>query len=290
MRAIWKGHIRFSLVSIPIRIYTAIDSQQTIHFNQICKETNSPIKYEKKCKKTGRVVKAEEIVKGYQYEPDQYVILEPEDFEKVKLKSTKIIEIEGFVDMTEVHPSLYDTPYFAGPDGEIAVKTYELLRKTLKETGKCGIGRVVLRDREQVMMMAPQGNGLLLYKLRFPREVRSIDDVPQLEEMEVDKDQLKLAKTLVDSLATSFGKIDFTDRYHDALKEMIWAKIDGKEVITIEEEERPVVDIMSALKESIEAAKKQKKPMKKATGDEKKAATGAKKPAKTTRGKKKKTA
>jgi len=277
MRAIWKGHIRFSLVTIPIRIYNAIDTGHSVRFNQINKNTMNPIKYEKKDKSTGEVVQNEDIVKGYQYEPDQYVILNPEDFEKVKLKSTRIIEIEGFVDKSEVHPALFDAPYFAGPDGEIAAQAYGLLCKTLKDTGKLGIGRVVLRERESAMLMAPEKNGILLYKLRYPDEVRSIEDVPQIKEAEADPEQLKLAKTLVDNMTVSLDKIKLKDRYNEALKQMITSKIEGKEVVTYEEEEQPVVDIMTALKESIDQAKSEKKPMKKATGKKAKEKAATKK-------------
>lgn len=264
MKAIWKGHIRFSLVTIPVRIYNAIDTAQTIRFNQLNKKTNNPIKYEKKDKDTGEVVKAEDIVKGYQYEPGQYVIVEKEDFEKVRLKSTKVIEIEGFVDQTEVDPTLYSSPYYAGPDGEVANKAFSLLCETLEESGKLGIGRVVLRDRESMMLIAPQRPGILLYKLRFPDEIRAMDGVPDLEAVETNKDELKLAKTLVDSMSTTIKDIEMKDRYQGALKEIIDAKIDGKEVVTYEEEEKPVVDIMAALKASIDGAKEKKKPMKKA--------------------------
>jgi len=270
MRAIWKGHIRFSLVTIPVRIYNAIDTAQTIRFNQLNKNTYNPIKYKKVDKDTGEEVKNEDIVKGYQYEPGQYVIVEADDFEKVKLKSTRVIEIEGFVDASEVHSTLFDTPYFAGPDGEVAAKAYGLLCQALKESGKMGIGRVVLRDRESIMMMAPEKNGLLLYKLRYPEEVRKMDNIPDLEAIETDDEQLKLAHTLVDSMTTSLDKIKLKDRYHGALREMIEQKIEGKEIVVYEEEEKPVVDIMMALKESINQAKEQKKPMKKATGKAKK--------------------
>ncbi len=129
MRSIWKGHIRFSLVTIPIRIYNAVDTEETIRFNQLHKEDNGPVGYEKKCKKCGKALTAEEIVKGYQFEPEQYVIVSPEDLAKIKLKSTKVIEIEGFIDASEVHPSLYESPYFAGPDGPVAAKTYSLLTR-----------------------------------------------------------------------------------------------------------------------------------------------------------------
>lgn len=268
MRAIWKGHIRFSLVTIPVRIYSAIETSEVIRFNQLHKEDYGRIGYDKKCKKCNESVSSGEIVKGYEYEPDQYVLITDEDFGKLRLKSTRIIEIEGFVDQSEVHPTLFDAPYFAGPDGPVAAKAYGLLTATLRDSGKMGIGRVVLRDRESVMMLAPQGDGLLLYKLRYPDEVRKVDDVPQLDEVTVDTDQLKLAQTLVDSMTVSFGDLQLEDRYKDALRELVVAKVEGKEVVTVEEEEQPVVDIMTALKQSIEQAKSAKKPMAKASGKE----------------------
>jgi DNA end-binding protein Ku len=275
MRAIWKGHIRFSLVTIPVRIYNAVDTDQTIRFNQLHKEDHGPIGYDKKCKKCNKVVTSEEIVKGYPYEPDRFVIVEKDDLDKLKLKSTKIIEIEGFIDAKEVHPTLYEAPYYAGPDGPVAVKAYALLAATLKETGKMGIGKVVLRDREDVVMIAPHENGICLYKLRSPKEVRSINEVPQLDTKGVDKKQLELAKNLVESMKTSLNKLDLTDKYNDALREMIEAKIEGKQIVTVEEEEKPIVDIMTALKQSIEQAKTQRKPMEKAKGEKKKAAVKA---------------
>ncbi len=283
MRSIWKGHIRFSLVTIPIRIYNAVDTAQTIRFNQLHKACNGQVGYDKKCKKCSKKVGNQDIVKGYQYEPEQYVIIEQEDLEKIKLKSTKVIEIEGFVDATEIHPTLYDAPYFAGPDGEVAAKVYTLFCETLKASGKMGVGRVVLRDREDVVMIGPERGGLILYKLRTPSEVRKMEDVPQLDGGTANPEELKLAQSLVDSLTTTLNKIDLKDRYQDALREMVQAKIEGKEVITVAEEPQPVVDIMTALKDSIDQAKKQREPMMRAKGVVKKAKTAKK----TVRGKKK---
>ena len=281
MRAIWKGHLRFSLVTIPIRVYNAIDSGQTISFNLLSKEGHNPVSYEKKDKVTGQTLRQEDIVKGYQYEPGQYVIIDDADFSKVKLKSTRVIDIEGFVKSSEVHPTLFDAPYFIGPDGEIAAKTYALLCKTLKESGKMGVGRVVLRDRETVVLLTPEQNGILLYKLRYPNEVRSIGEVPQLiENVKVDKAQIKMARMLVDSMSRQFVDIEMKDNYQDALRGMIQAKIDGKEIVTIAEEETPVVDIMTALKASIEKAKK---PMEKAKGKVAKEKKKAQKETKTRR-------
>lgn len=272
MRSIWKGHIRFSLVTIPIRIYNAVDTEETIRFQQLHKEDNGAVGYEKKCKKCGKTLTAEEIVKGYEFEPEQYVIVSAEDFSKIKLQSTKVIEIEGFIDASEVHPTLYEAPYLAGPDGAVAAKTYSLLSEALKASGKVGVGKVVLRDREETVMIAPQDGGIILYKLRQPNEVRKMADVPQIEQKDVSKDELKLSISLVESMASTLKEMDLTDRYRGALREMIEAKISGREVVTAPEVETPVIDIMTALKQSIEATKSKKKPMERAKGEKKPAA------------------
>lgn len=266
MRAIWKGHIRFSLVTIPIRMYSAIESGQTISFRQLHKEDNGPIGYQKVCKVCDEKVNTADIVKGYEYEPDQYVIIENEDLDKIKLKSTKVIDIEAFVNAEEVNPALFDSPYFAGPDGEVATKAYSLLCETLKNSNKLGIGKVVLRDRESIVLIAPSGPGLMMYKLRYPDELRNISEVPNIGHIETDPAQLKLAETLVESMAKPFDELALEDKYRSAVMEIVEAKVEGKEIVTLSEEEAPIVDIMTALQESINQAKAEKKPMKKATG------------------------
>jgi DNA end-binding protein Ku len=276
MRAIWNGHIRFSLVTIPVRLYSAIDTNETVSFNQLHKEDSGRVGYDKKCKKCGTSLAQQDIVKGYEYEPDKYVIIEQEDLNKVKIKSNKIIEIEGFVDSSEVHPTLYDTPYFIGPDGEVASQPYALLNKTLTESSKLAVGRIVIRDREDAVILSSLDNGIVMYKLRYPNEIRKMSEIPLTDGVTTNKEQLKLAKTLVDSMTTKLSEIDLSDRYQDAVKEMIKAKIEGKEIVTITEEVTPVVDMMKALKQSIEIAKKEKKPMQKAQGEEKKTKTATK--------------
>lgn len=265
MRAIWKGHIQFSLVTIPVRIYNAIDSSESIGFNLLSKDGHNPVGYEKKDKVTGKTLKNEEIVKGYQYEPGQYVIIEEEDFAKVKLKSEKVIEIQGFVDASEVPATLFEAPYYIGPDGDVAAKTYGLLSETLRQSNMLGVGKVVLRDREIPLLLAPYDKGIVMYRLRYPHEVRNINEVPMLAQVKADKDQLKLAKTLVDSMTVKFADIEMKDHYTEALKEIIDAKVAGREVVMVAEEAPEVVDIMTALKASIDAAKK--KPMEKAKGE-----------------------
>ncbi len=272
MRSIWKGHIRFSLVTIPIRVYNAIESTEAVRFNQLHVECNGPVGHEKKCKKCGKAVTTEEIVKGFQYEPEHYVVMEPADFEKIRLKSTRIIEIEGFVKSSEVPVSWYDSPYYVGPDGDVAAGTYALLSSALEESGRVGIGKVVLRDREDVCLIAPMGKGIVLYKLRYPSEMRSMENVPDMDKIpEAQKDQLKLAENLIDSMSKPLKEIELKNRYNDALREIINARIAGKEIVSVQEEELPAMDIMAALKASIERAKGEKKPMAEAAGKTKKA-------------------
>ncbi len=267
MRSIWKGHIRFSLVTIPVRLYNAIESSQTVSFRQLHKKDHSPIGYDKKCKSCGESVKSEDILKGYEYAPDQYVIIENSDIEKVKLKSTKIVDIEAFVNKEEVHPALFDTPYFAGPDGDVAIKAYGLLKACLEQSNRLAVGRVVLREKEEIVLIAPSGPGLMMYMLRYPTELRNISSVPSVEGSDkIDEAQLKLANVLVETMSKPFDQLELKDRYFNSLMEIIQAKIAGKEVISVKEEEAPIVDIMTALKESIHQAKSQIN-MVKATGD-----------------------
>jgi DNA end-binding protein Ku len=264
MRPIWKGHIRFLLVAIPVRVYNAIESAEKIQFNQLHREDFGPIGYDKRCKKCGQIITNEEITKGYQYEPDRYAIIEPEEIAKVKIKTTKAVDIMGFVDADEIPPTFYDAPYYAGPDGPVSEKPYALLREVMKQTGKVGLGKVVLRDREDLVAIFPHGDGIVLQKLHYPAEIRKMGNVPEVESAQkVDKKELSMATNLVEQMITSFSDIDTVDHYHEALRKLIDSKIKGKKVATFEEvEELPRLDIMTALKKSLQASSR--KPMVKA--------------------------
>jgi DNA end-binding protein Ku len=268
MRSIWKGHIRFLLVAIPVRVYNAIETSEKIQFNQLHREDYGPIGYDKRCKKCGQIVSNDQITKGYQYEPDRYAIVEPEDISKVKIRTTRAVDIIGFVEAAEIPTTFYDAPYFAGPDGPVSEKPYALLREVMKQTGKIGIGKVVLRDREDLVAVFPHGDGLVLQKLHYPHELRKMEDVPELESAQkVNKNELKLATTLVEEMSTTLSEIDTTDNYHEALKQLIDSKIKGKKVVEFEVEELPRLDIMSALKQSLQSSRK---PMVKASTTKKK--------------------
>ena len=269
MRSIWKGHIRFLLVAIPVRIYNALETNKKISFNQLHRDDYGPIGYDKRCKKCGQIVSGDQITKGYQYEPDRYAIVEPDDIAKIKIKTTKAVDIVGFVDRDEVPTTFFDAPYFAGPDGPVSEKPYALLREVMKQTGKIAVGKVVLRDREDLVAVFPHEEGLVIQKLHYPHELRKMEDVPDLENVKnltpqkLNKNELKLAATLVQEMVTTLGEIDTEDNYHTALRNLIDAKIKGRKVVEVEEvEELPRLDIMSALKKSLQQSNR--KPMVKA--------------------------
>jgi DNA end-binding protein Ku len=272
MRSIWKGHIRFLLVAIPVRVYNAIEASEKIQFNQLHREDFGPIGYDKRCKKCNQVVTGEDITKGFQYEKDRYALVEPEEIAKVKIKTTKAVDILGFVDASEIPSTFYDSPYYLGPDGPVAEKPYALLLQVLKDTGKVGLAKVVLRDREDLVAVFPHENGIVLQKLRYPAEVRSISDVPEIDAApKLDKRELSLATSLVEQMVTSLADIDTVDHYHEALRNLIESKIKGKKVTAYEEvEEMPRLDIMTALKKSLQASSR--KPMVKAAPAAKKKA------------------
>jgi DNA end-binding protein Ku len=259
MRSIWKGHIRFSLVTIPVQIFNAIDTKGNVSFNQIHSKDNGPVGYKKYCKTCESTVEQSDIVKGYEYEPGQYAVFSDEELDQIKLKSTKAIDIEAFVELGEVHPARFETAYYIGPEGDVAKKTFALLCDTLRETRKAGVGRIILREREDVVLIQPHGNALIMYKLRFPHEIRDVDSVPDTAKLEkADAAQMQLAAQLVQSLTMPFEKVDFDDRYRDAILEMVQKKVQGKQTVKMdsEDDDKPVVDIMEALKRSIEEAKK----------------------------------
>src|SRR3954465_6522248 len=274
MRSIWKGHIRFLLVAIPIRVYNAIEASERIQFNQLHRDDFGPVGYDKRCKKCGQIVSNDQITKGYQYESDRYAIVEPEEIAKIKIRTTKAIDIIGFVDTAEIPTTFLDSPYYLGPDGAVAEKPYALLRQVLKDTGKVGLAKVVLRDREDLVAVFPLENGIVLQKLRYPAEIRKVAEVPDVDkDVKLDKKELVLATSLVEHMVTSFSEVDTVDHYHEALRKLIEAKIKGKKIAEVEKEEDiPTLDIMTALKKSLQASSR--KPMVKAapTAAKKKAA------------------
>ncbi|MEA3017072.1 MAG: end-binding protein Ku [Sphingomonadales bacterium] len=255
-RAYWKGQIRLALVSIPVEIFSATKSGATIAFNQIHEPTGKRIKYEKTVPGVGPV-DPEEIVKGFQYEKGSYVLLNDEELEGVKLESKKILELTQFVDYDEIDVLYYEKPYYVVPSDDLAEEAFIVLREALRRTRKVGVGQLALRGREYLVSVKPCGRGLVLETLRYADEVNKAQNYfRDIADHKPDEDLLDLAETLIEKKTADFDPAKFHDRYIEALEELIERKRKGKTIHT-EEEEAPakgtnVIDLMAALKRSIE--------------------------------------
>ena len=254
LRSVWKGNITFLLVSVAIKVYTAVESAQKISFNQLHGETcRGPVSHQQQCKKCNEVVDKEEIVKGYKHDDDKFVIISQEEIDAIKPESSKTIEILGFVDRSEIPNTFFDSPYLAVADGPASGKPYAFLKAVMQQTGRVAIGKVILREREDLVSISATDEGLIIQTLRYPREVRTFAALPQAKEEPVSDEELELATALVERMQTTFTQIETTDHYYEALRAMLDRKIAGKE---IEKVEKPatsgkVVDIMEALRASL---------------------------------------
>lgn len=277
-RAYWKGYLKLALVSCPVKLYAATSSASKISFNQLHKDTHNRVNMKYHDPELGEVSRSD-LVKGYQFEKDKYVIIDKEDLDAVQIESNKTIDIEGFVDTADIDELYYDSPYFLGPDGPVAEETYAVIREALKETGKVGIARIVLSGRERIIALSPRNNGMVMTTLRYKDEVRNEDHY--FEDLNVTiSDELKqMAEMIITQKTMAFDAGRFEDRYEAALMELVKSKISGKEpVISKAPEQGKVVNLMDALKASIEeerapaAASKAKKPAAKKASPRKKAA------------------
>ena len=257
-RAYWQGQIRLALVSIPVEIYSATKSGASISFRQIHEPSGKPIHYEKSVTGIGPV-DPDEIMKGYQIEKGEYVLLDQEEIDAVKLESKKTLELTQFVDAHEIDVIYYEKPYFVVPADDLAEEAFIVLREALKRTKKVGLGQLALRGREYVVSLKPCGRGLVLETLRYADEVNRAQgyfrDIPDAKP---DEDLLDLAETLIAKKTAKFDPQEFHDRYVDALKDLVERKVKakGRKIVDTSEEERPsggnVVDLMAALKKSLE--------------------------------------
>ncbi|KJS21392.1 MAG: DNA repair protein [Clostridiaceae bacterium BRH_c20a] len=263
MRPIWKGAISFGLVNIPIKLYTATESND-IKFRFLHKECKSPINYQRYCPVCDEKLENGEMVKGYEYESGHFVIMEDEDFAKIPLESVKAIEIIDFVDLSEIDPIYFVKSYFLAPT-ELGHKPYNLLYMAMQETGKIAIARVVLRSKETLACVRLYENALLMETIFYPSEIRSPEMMPELmKEVKVNESELEMAKNLINSLSTGFNPEKYKSQYREALLELIEAKIRGQEIAIPEQPEAAtVVDLMEALRASLakveEAKEKPKK-------------------------------
>jgi DNA end-binding protein Ku len=271
MKTMWRGAISFGLVSIPVRVYTATE-EKTLRFNQLHEKDHGRIRYKRVCSKDGEEVPFDEIVKGYEYEKDRYVILTDEDFDAVPVESTRNIDIAQFVDIDEIDPVYYKKTYYLGPE-ETGVKAYQLLREALKEGRKVGIAKVSFRDKEHMAAIRLKDELLVLDTMFWPDEIREAD-FPELEkETKVSDREIQMAESLIENLTENWNPETYQDQYREALMEIVDKKVQGEEIEVIEAPEpTKVVDLMDALKQSVEQSKKKAAPAKKTTARRRKAA------------------
>jgi len=262
MRAIWKGSISFGLVNIPVGLYSATRSGNDIKFRMLRRTDRSPIRYKRVAETDGREVPWEEIVKGYEYEKGQFVILDEEDFKRVNLASNQTVDIKEFVKLEEIDPMYFDQPYFLAPE-KGGDKAYALLREALKNSGRVGIAKVVIRTREHLAAVKPHGEALVLELMHFSGELADAGELA-LPKADVGKKELNMAQTLVESMSEEWQPEKYQDEYRAALTEVIEEKIrTGGEMPPAKKgrtEGTKVVDLVSVLQQSLKQAQKEKKP------------------------------
>jgi DNA end-binding protein Ku len=263
-RAIWKGSISFGLVNIPIQVFSATQKEDFTSFNQLC-EKGHKIKYKKWCPMEEREVSWSEIKKGYEITKNDYVVIEKEDIENIKLKTNNTVEVKEFIDGEDFDPIFIEKNYYVGPDpgkkkSETASKAYSLFVKILHETKKIAIGKVVLREREQLVALRAYQRGLVMHQLKYLDEIRPMDEIGGIDSSQkIDAKELSLGKTLVESLtAEKFDPGQYSDNYAKELEKLIEAKSKGQKVAAKEEENEPeeTTDILEALKASLKVKSK----------------------------------
>jgi DNA end-binding protein Ku len=253
MKTIWKGAISFGLVTIPVKVYGATD-EKTLRFNQIHEKDGGRIKYKRVCSVDGEEVPYGEIVKGYEYEKDHYITLTDEELDALPVATARAIEIERFVDSEQIDPIYFQRSYFLVPDGTGA-KAYHLLREAMRDDDKVALAKVAFRDKEHLATLRLRENVLMLETMFWPDEIReaSFDELD--EDVELRPQELKMARSLIDSLTDDFEPKDLHDEYRAALEDLISKKVQGEEITYAEPAEpSKVVDLMDALRASVEAA------------------------------------
>jgi DNA end-binding protein Ku len=276
-RSIWTGAISFGMVTVPVKLYSAIN-RKSVRFHQLNGKTGVRISQKRVDPQSGEEVPYEDIVKGFEIAPDRYVVIEPGELEALEPKKTKTIEIEDFVELSQIDPIYYDHPYYLAP-GPGGAKPYKLLVEAMRDTGKVAIARVVIRSKEALVALRPIGDAMGMATMIFADEVsspESLDEIKEAEEISTTKRELDIAKQLIESLAGDFEPERYTDAYRAQVIEMIERKAQGKEIAVQPEAEEvaaPAPDLMGALKASLEAVKKRE-------GDTAKPAAKRKAPAK----------
>src|SRR6267143_1654929 len=259
-RPTWKGFLKVSLVNIPVKVFPATESAETISFNQLHAECQTRIQQKRWCPHCEKEVPSSDLVKGYEFEKGRYVVIEDEDIEKVRVESTRVINLERFTDDDAIDPIYLDRPYYLAPDGPVAKEAFAVIREGMK--GKAGIGKVALYGREYLVKVQPSERGLIMYTLRHANEIRSMDAIDELAKLpeKIQPDEIKLARQVI---GTFEGDVDFQsyrDEYQLGLRDIIDAKIEGREIVSEQVEAPPkVVNLMEALRKSLDSISGSKK-------------------------------
>ena len=256
-RPTWKGYLKISLVNIPIKVFPATDAAATIGFNQLHAECQTRIQQKRWCPTCAREVPNTDLVKGYEFEKGRWIVVSEEDMEKVHVELTKVINLEKFTDDADIDPIYLEKPYYLAPDGPAARESFAVIREGMK--GKAGIGKMAIHGREYLVKVQPREQGLVMYTLRHAAEIRSMQEIEELGDMpaKIKPDEIKLAQQV---MGTFEGDVDFEsykDEYQVGLREIIDAKIEGREIVAPEVEAPPkVVNLMEALRKSLDTIKK----------------------------------
>jgi DNA end-binding protein Ku len=252
-RPTWKGYLKVSLVTIPVRVYPATESSATVSFNQLHAECQTKIQQKKWCPKCEREITSAEVVKGYEFEKGRWVVVSDEDIAKVRTESTKIINLMQFANADAIDPMYVDKAYYLAPEGPMAADAYAVMRDGMQ--GKAGIGKVAIHGREYLVAIRPHKQGMVMYTLHHAAEIRTIDQIDELREVRgtVNPAEMKLARQVIESFESDLDLATYTDEYQEGLRAIIDAKVAGEEIVAQEEVAPPkVVDLMEALRKSLE--------------------------------------
>jgi DNA end-binding protein Ku len=259
-RPTWKGFLKVSLVNIPVKVFPATESADAISFNQLHAECQTRIQQKRWCPHCEREVPNSELVKGYEFEKGRYVVMTEEDIQKVRVESTRVINLVQFADDSEIDPIYVDRAYYLAPDGPMAAEAFAVMRDGM--AGKAGIGKMALYGREYLVAVRPQKKGLVMYTLHHDAEIRSIDQIEELNSVpsKVKPEEMKLAKQVIATFDGDLNLKDYKDEYKEGLRKIIDAKIAGEEIVAPEiQEPARVVDLMEALKRSLDSVSEEKK-------------------------------
>ena len=251
-RPTWKGFLKISLVNIPVRVFPATDSAATISFNQLHAECQTRIQQKRWCPACEREVPMSEIAKGFEFEKGRYVVMTDDDMSKVRPESTRVINLVQFTDAAAIDPTYIERPYYLAPDGAMASEAFAVMREGM--AGKAGIGKLALYGREYLVAVQPRENGLVMYTMRHSREVRSMGAIDELQTVpaKVKPDEIKLARQVIANFEGDLNLEEYRDEYQEELQRIIDAKIAGEEVVATAEETPPkVVNLMDALRQSL---------------------------------------